>query len=288
MAGLIAENWEVWLDQQFYSLPSWQVRLRDMSDSIEGTTLNLLNAGVRPAVLRNNTIFPIPASHINDTVTQISLEEYDTETTFVTDLEKTQWDNGKLARDTRAHAISLMDMAGRVGAFNLSPAAAGAGKPKIKATGAAVGGRGTMCFDDVISAITEFNDAKVPEAGRILVLSPQHSMDLIREDRKFYNQISDAKTGVVANFLGCEVYVYGDTAVYNSSSGAKLSFGSSVAAGVYKSSFFFQVDCALRAFKPVKAFPKSGDPATRRDEIGFKKYGLIMPILDQGFGVIYS
>lgn len=288
MAGLAIENWEVWLEQQFVSLPTWQVRLVDMSDSVEGLTLNLMNAGVRPAVLRNNTIFPIPKGHINDTVGQVALEEYDTETTYVTDLEVRQWDNGKLARDARAHAISLMDMGGRVGAFNLSPATAGVGKPKIKASGAAVGGRATLTFNDVADLCAEWDDAKVSEEGRVLVLSPQHKTDLLKEDRKFYNQISDTKTGVVAQFLGLDVYTYGDTAVYNATTGAKLAFGSSTAAGVYKSSFAFQATCALQAWKPVKGFYKLGDPDTRRDEIGFKKYGIIMPVLDMGFGVLYS
>ena len=54
-----------------------------MSSLVNNDVINFVEAGADPAVLKNNTTYPISATVASDTPLSVTLDYYDTESTIV-------------------------------------------------------------------------------------------------------------------------------------------------------------------------------------------------------------
>ena len=197
----------------------------DYSRFVENDVIHLVDAGVNPDVLINNTTYPIDVQNLSETDIAISLDKYQTKATPITDdeLYACSYDKMKLRKEQHGDAIAENKHNKAIHAF--APAANTEKTPVLSTTGEVTAeGRRRLTTDDIITAKHKLDKLKVPAQGRRLVLCSDHIEDLLRQDQKFANQFYNYTTGKIANLYGFEVYEYSRNPVYTTA-GAKKSFG---------------------------------------------------------------
>jgi hypothetical protein len=137
----------------------------------------------------------------------------------------------------------------------------------------------------VIALKEKMDKLNVPKAGRILVLCPEHTSDLLNEDRTFYQQYHNAKSGELTQmYYGFKIYESNYTPTYTAN--AKIPFGAS--AGSQVASICFSNKYAVKATGNVKRFMREAgaDPEYRENTIGFRLWFIGVAIRDEGIGAL--
>jgi hypothetical protein len=286
--GLNKEVWLAEIQEGFYADDMFINECRDLSAFVENDIINLAEAGVDPAVLINNTTYPIDISDREDLPIAIEIDTFDTENTAVKNIEAIELAYDKLASVVRGHKNALRMAIMEKAAHAIAPGTDGTFTPKMVTTGANDGtGRLRMTFADILRLRTRFNQAEIPAEGRVIVLSAAHEEDLELENKDLYNQILGK--GVIYGF---KIYNLADTRLprYHKTTGAKIAFGASVTSDHRYASIAFQKDEVCRAKGSEEMFwgKKENDPTYRRDVVGFQQRAICLPIRNKGVAAIYS
>lgn len=262
----------------------------DYSRFAENDVIHLVDAGVNPDVLINNTTYPIDVQNLSETDIAISLDKYQTKATPITDdeLYACSYDKMKLRKEQHGDAIAENKHNKAIHAF--APATNTDSTPVLATTGEVTAeGRRRLTTDDIITAKHKLDKLKVPAQGRRLVLCSDHIEDLLRQDQKFANQFYNYTTGKIANLYGFEVYEYSSNPVYTTA-GAKKSFGAVAGTGEFEASVIFYVKNMFKANGSTKMYYSEAktDPLNQRNLINFRHYFLCMPKLQEAVAAIYS
>lgn len=288
---------QVWINQlmeKLYDNSGHLLRSVDMSAFVNYNTINLGDAGVDPDVLVNNSTYPIAIQTPDrvDAHIAITLDRYRTKNTVVRDAEAVQLAYNKLESVIRGHRSKIAETVLAKATHAWAPAADGAYTPVFETGGAdrADGSnRKALAVKDIAKARRMFDKLKVPQAGRVLVLCPEHQEDLINADAQLFKAFANQRTGDILQLFGFDVYVSTLTATYNNSTGAKAAFGApSVAATDSVSSLFYHENEVMRADGDTEMFARLRDPEQDGDIVGFGKRFVSMPIRNKYQGSIFS
>jgi hypothetical protein len=287
-AGLNKEVWLAEIMEDFYADDMFISECRDLSAFVTNDIINLAEAGVDPAVLINNTTYPIAISEREDGNIAIEIDTFDTENTAVKNIEAVELAYDKLSSVVSGHKQALRMAIMEKAAHAIAPASNGTFTPKLVTTGEDDGtGRLRMRFADLIRLRKKFNQAEIPAEGRILVLSSEHEEDLELENSTLYNQILGK--GIVYGF---KIYNLADSRLprYHKTTGAKIAFGASVTSDHRYATIAFQKNEVCRAKGTEDMFwgKKENDPVYRRDVVGFQQRAIVLPIRNKGVAAIYS
>jgi hypothetical protein len=285
-AGLNKEIWLPEILEGFYADDMFVTEARDLSAFVSNNTINLAEAGANPDVLLNNTTYPIPYSDREDVPIALPLETLDTENTLVQSIEIAELAYDKRNSVMYGHRQALKMFVMERAAFNWAPSTNSALTPLLQTTGTNDGnGRRAMKFADLSRLKRAFNDAEVPEEGRILVLSSKHMEDLENEDRVLYNSLLNTKM-----IYGFKVYSLASNRLprYNHTTGAKVAFAAAGAATDSRASIAFHKDEVMRSQGTVDMFIREKDPELRGDMIGFQMRNLTLPMRNKAIAAIYS
>lgn len=291
MAGVYVEVWTGELVKRFNhaDTATWLDGIPDYSRYSQNNVIHLVDVGIDPAVLINNTTYPIPVTALNDADIPVSLDKLTTEATPITDdeLYALSYDKIALVKDKHATAITIKKFDKAIHAFG--PASNTTATPVIATTGTLVGGKRRLTRADIISLKKKFDDNKVPVSGRRLVLCPDHVEDLLLDDQKFADQYYNYTTGKIANLYGFEVYEYVANPLYTTA-GAKKSFGAVASAGEFQASVAFHAPTMFKAAGETKMYysEAKNDPLTHRNLVNFEHRYIAMPKKSIGIGAIYS
>lgn len=261
----------------------------DYSRYAENDVIHLVEAGVNPDVLVNNSTYPIPLQDLTDTDKPISLDKYDTKTTPITDdeLYALSYDKISLVKEKHANAISEAKHDKSIHAF--APANDTAATPVLMTTGELTDNRRRLTTADIISLKKRFDNAKVPAKGRRLVLCPDHIEDLLRQDQKFAQQFYNYESGKIANLYGFEVYEYINCPVYTTA-GVKKSFGAVAETGEYQASVAFVAGETFKCSGSVKMYWSAAENDTdyHRNKVNFSHRFICLPKTNRAIGAIVS
>lgn len=283
---------EVWTGELAKALragleATWLDGIPDQSSIVNNDVIHLVEVGVDPDVLINNTTYPIPLQALDDKDIAISLDKFQTKVTPITDDELYAISYDKMSRVKESHANALNDSKFQKAAHALAPQKEGAKTPVIATTGADDGtGRKRMVREDIIALKARFDKLKIPTAGRRLVLCSDHVNDLLTLDQKFAEQYYNYTSGKIANMYGFEVYEFANNPYY-STAGVKAALGSTEG---YQASFAFYMQRVFKATGSTKMYYSEAatDPQNQRSLINFRHYFICMPKLADAAGVIYS
>lgn len=282
-AGVLVELWTGELVKKLRSglEGSWLDGIPDASSAVEKDVIHLVDVGVDPDVLVNNTTYPIDTQALPDGDIAISLDKFQTKATPVTDDELYAVSYDKMARVKEAHANAINDTKFAKAAHSLCPAANTERTPVLKTTGPAEAGTGRkkLVIDDLISLKKALDKLGVPAAGRRLVLCFDHVNDLLACSESFLRQYNiDTANGVVARLFGFDIYTAGNTPVY-SAAGAKKELGSAAAAGEFPCSFAFYTGRVFKATGSTKMYfsEAKSDPLNQRNLVNYRHYFICMP-----------
>lgn len=287
-AGLTKEIWLNELKEDFSGDDVWISELKDYSAFVDHDVINLAEAGVAPEVLVDNTTYPIPKADRADQALTLELRRFDTENTSLKHADRVELAYNKLESIVGQHKEALRMAFMEVGAHAIAPTADGQYTPIRTSTGADIGnGYKRLKFADLLAMRTAFNQAEIPQQGRIVLLSTQHDEDLRLEDQDKYDKMMDK--GMIAGF---KIYDQADKRLpqYDTATGNKVAYGATAPATAVSASVFFSKNEVMRAVGTDDMFHGKAEdnPTTREDVIGFARRGLILPIRNKGIGAIYS
>lgn len=288
---------EVWTGELVKSLRgglegSWLDGVPDQSTIVNNDVIHLVEVGVDPDVLINNTTYPIPSQALEDKDIAVKLDKFQTKVTPITDDELYAASYDKMARVKESHANALNDSKFTKAAHALCAQQDSAKTPILKTTGErdATTGRLRLTMADVVALKAAMDKLGVPAENRRLVLCPDHVNDLLLVSQTFREQYNiDRATGKVGKLYGFDVYEYANTPLYTQA-GKKKNLGVAAGAGEFNCSFAFYTPRVFKATGSTKMYYSEAatDPEYQRNKINFRHYFLCMPKLADAGVVMMS
>lgn len=253
----------------------------DSSSIVNNDVIHLVEVGVDPDVLVNNTTYPIPLQALDDKDIAIKLDKFQTKVTPVTDDELYALSYDKMARVKESHGNALNDSKFAKAAHALCAQKNTATTPVLKTTGEKdpVTGRLKMTVNDLLSLKREMDKLRVPSQGRRLVLCSDHVNDLLETSQVFKEQYNiNRNDGTVGRLYGFDIYEFGNNPLYTTAS-VKKDVGATAEAGEFQCSFAFYTQRVFKATGSTKMYysEASTDPEYQRNKINFRHYFICMP-----------
>ncbi len=281
-AGVYTEIWTGELVKVLRSglAGSWLDGVPDQSSIVNNDTIHLVEVGVDPDVLINNTTYPIPLQALDDKDIAITLDKFQSKVTPITDDELYAISYDKMARVKEGHGNAINDAKFAKAAHALCAAENTAKTPVLKTTGEVdpETGRKRLTPNDLVEMKRALDKLKVPSENRRLVLCPDHVNDLLLVSQNFREQYNiDRNTGKVAGLYGFQIYEYGNNPVYTAA-GKKKNVGAVANAGEFQCSFAFYTPRVFKATGSTKMYFREAqtDPEYQRNTINFRHYFICM------------
>lgn len=271
---------------------TWLDGIPDNSSIVKNDIIHLIDVGVEPDVLINNTTYPIPLQALDDADIPIGLDKFQTKVTPITDDELYAISYDKMQRVKESHGNSINDAKFAKAAHAMCATSNGAKTPVLKTTGSRdpETGRIKLIPGDLIRLKKAMDNLGVPSTGRRLVLCNDHVNDLLEVDQKFKEQYNiDRNNGTVGRLYGFDIYEFANNPLYTTA-GVKKALGATAGTGEFQCSFAFYVQRVFKATGSTKMyFSEAGtDPEYQRNKINFRHYFICMPKKADAGAVIYS
>lgn len=271
---------EVWTGELVKALrerlqASWLDGIPDASSVVNNDVIHLVDVGVDPDVLVNNTTYPIDIQNLSDSDISISLDKFQTKATPVTDDELYALSYDKMSRVKESHGNAINDAK-----FAKAAHAIASATHKVATTGSAdpATGRKKLTIADIIAVKAKMDKMKVPVNGRRLVLTPDHVNDLLAVSESFTRQYNlDTVNGRCARLFGFDIYEYANCPVFDAS-GAKQTLGTAESGNKFQASFAFYTERVFKATGSTKMYFSEAktDPQNQRNLINFRHYFIAM------------
>ncbi len=271
---------------------TWLDGIPDSSSIVNNDVIHLVDVGVDPDVLINNTTYPIPLQALDDQDIAISLDKFQTKVTPVTDDELYAISYDKMSRVKESHGNSINDSKFAKAAHSFCAQQNTAKTPVLKTTGSreAETGRVKLCMQDIINLKKALDKLGVPAQGRRLVLCSDHVNDLLETDQRFKEQYNiNRGEGTVGRQYGFDIYEFANNPLYTTA-GQKKAVGATAETGEFQCSFAFYVPRVFKATGSTKMYfsEAATDPEYQRNKINFRHMFIAMPKKADAGGVIMS
>lgn len=260
---------------------TWLDGIPDASSIVDNDVIHLVDVGVDPEVLVNNTTYPIPLQALDDKDIAIQLDKFQTKVTPVTDDELYAISYDKISRVKEAHGNAINDAKFAKSAHALCAKQNAAKTPVLKTTGEKdpVTGRLKMTKTDLLGMKRQMDALKVPAQGRRLVLCSDHVNDLLEMEQTFREQYNiNRNDGTVGRLYGFDIYEFANNPVYTQA-GVKKDLGVAAGTGEFQCSFAFYVPRVFKATGSTKMYysPAETDPEYQRNKVNFRHRFICMP-----------
>ena len=271
---------------------TWLDGIPDSSSIVNNDVIHLVEVGVDPDVLINNTTYPIPLQALDDADIAIQLDKFQTKVTPVTDDELYAISYDKMSRVKESHGNAINDSKFQKAAHALCAQQDTATTPVLVTTGArdADTGRLKLCVQDIINLKRALDKLKVPADNRRLVLCTDHVNDLLETSQVFKEQYNiNRNDGTVGKLFGFNIYEFANNPLYTTA-GVKKAVGATADTGEFQCSFAFYVPRVFKATGSTKMYysEASTDPEYQRNKINFRHYFVCLPKKADAGGVIMS
>ena len=293
-AGVLREVWSGEMAKKLRRSEgaTWLDGIPDASSLAENDVIHLVDVGVDPDVLINNTSYPIEVQKLEDGDIALKLDKFQTKPTPVTDDELYALSYDKMARVKESHAIAISNAKFVKAAHAFCAQKHTPQTPVIKTTGEKdpVTGRVKMVMADIANLKRTLDKLGVPAVGRRLVLCSDHVNDLLETDQNFEKQYNiDRTDGRVGRLYGFDIYEFDFTPIYTKA-GEKKSVGATAETGEFQCSFAFFDQRVFKCTGSTKMYYSEAgtDPQHQRNLINFRHYFLAMPKKQDAGVVIMS
>lgn len=294
-AGLYQEIWTGEMIKKFRnSLESlgWLKSIRSVDDKVKNDAIHFVHLGGDPTVLINNNTYPLEVETLEDADKVIGLDKYQTKPTVITDDELHALSYDKMGSTIERHNEAISEKKFSKALHALAPASNKTDTPVLLTSGenSTDGLRKKLTAKDVIALKREFDQKKIPLAGRILVLCPEHVQDLLEEDRAFSVQYNNYTSGKIANLYSFEVYEYVDVPSYTVSTKTKLAFGAVPTATERNASVAYFAPRMIKATGSTKTYlaDAASNPEMQQSLVSFRHYFMCLPLKEEAMGAIVS
>lgn len=282
-AGVYKEIWtgELVKALREFLVGTWLDGIPDNSSIVDNDVIHLVEVGVDPDVLVNNTTYPIPLQALDDKDIAIKLDKFQTKVTPITDDELYAISYDKISRVKESHSNAINDSKFAKAAHALCAQKNTAKTPVLTTTGErdAATGRLKLTVKDVLAMKAALDKLGVPTTNRRLVLCTDHVNDLLETDQRFKEQYNiDRNTGKVGKLYGFDIYEFANTPYYTSKGEKKAVGDKGETAGDFHCSFAFYTQRVFKATGSTKMYwsPAENDPEYQRNKVNFRHYFICM------------
>ena len=283
LAGVYKEIWTGEMVKALRGLleGSWLDGVPDSSSLVDNEVIHLVDVGVDPDVLINNTKYPIDLQTLNDADITISLDKFQSKVTPITDDELYAISYDKILRVKESHSNAINDAKFAKAAHNLCANENGDKTPVLTTSGErdAATGRLKFTMKDVIKMKNALDKLGVPSDSRRLVLCPDHVNDLLETEQNFREQYNiNRGEGKIGRLYGFDIYEYARTPIYTAA-GKKKDLGATASTGEFNCSFAFYTKRVFKATGQTKMYwsAAENDPEYQRNKVNFRHYFICMP-----------
>lgn len=237
----------------------------DLSEWVEHNKINLVEAGVEPAVYEdyfNGNEDPLPLANIQDIPHEVVLKTYSTEQTRHRELQDVELQYDKRASIIARHKKALDRNMGVRAAFAWTPAANNAFNKLITLSAG----------DSVVDAIIDlraFMNANDFNDDVNICFNAEHFAAIQKEDKKLYKEVLNDKV-----MYGFNVFHYSKNPLFTST-GTKKAMGAVAEAGDKRATFVWATSEAFRALGDVEMYANLRDSAYQADTLSFAQRALI-------------
>lgn len=268
----------------------WLEEIKSFDNVVsDNQTINFVDLGGDPEVLINNDTYPLEVSTLEDGTIAIKLDKYQTKPTRITEDEATGLEYDKKATVIERHKESVDETKYKKALHALAPSENTADTPVLVTTGPDNGsGRKRMVAADIIALKEKFDKMRMPNQGRILVLSSIHATDLLIEDANFFNRNHDVVTGKLKPIYGFKIYEDSDTPLFE---GLKKSAYNAVEDSTRHSasSIAFYAPKMMKAEGVTRHYLAEPNPTTQEWLFSLRHYFVCLPKkAKQSIGAIVS
>lgn len=281
-AGVLTEIWigEMVKTLRGYLQGTWLDGIPDNSSIVNNDAIHLVEVGVDPDVLVNNTTYPIPLQALDDADISIDLCKFQTKVTPITDDELYAISYDKIARVKESHSNAINDAKFAKAAHALCASSNTAKTPVLTTSGERdeSTGRLKMTALDVLKMKASLDKLGVPVENRRLVLCTDHVNDLLETDQRFKEQYNiDRTNGTVGRLYGFDIYEYANTPYYTQK-GVKKDVGATGDTGEFQCSFAFYTPRVFKATGSTKMYwsAAENDPEYQRNKVNFRHMFICM------------
>ena len=281
-AGVLKEVWtgEMVKALREFLAGSWLDGIPDNSSLVDNDVIHLVDAGVDPDVLINNTTYPIPLQALDDADIPIQLDKFQTKVTPITDDELYALSYDKISRVKESHSNAINDSKFAKAAHALCAKNNTAKTPVLTTSGARdeATGRLKLTPADLVAMKRALDNLKVPVDNRRLVLCPDHVNDLLEADQNFKEQYNiNRGEGTIARMYGFDIYTFGNNPYYTTA-GVKKDVGATAETGEFQCSFAFYTKRVFKATGSTKMYwsAAENDPEYQRNKVNFRHYFICM------------
>ena len=258
----------------------------------ENQVIHLVDIGLDPEWLINNTTYPIGYSTLDNGDVAFQLDKYQTVATKVTDDELYAITYDKIAVVNKKHKNAIMAKKFSKAIHALAPATNTLATPVILTTGAVVGGKRESCVNDVINLAAAFNAAGIPDDGnRILTLTTTHVSGILKEVKNFYKDYANIQKGMELKslFYGFKVYVYHNNPFYLASNNTKVAFGAVFNPATHNvASVAFYAPDMFRAEGDTKMYYDEPDTQNQASAVNYRHHYLVSPKKARAIGALVT
>lgn len=278
--GELVESFQPEIEASFLNEITDESRWVQSSSSGENQVIHLVDIGVDPEVLINNTTYPIGYSTLANGDISFQLDKFTTVATKVTDDELYAITYDKISVVNKKHKNAIMAKKFAKAVHALAPQTNTVNTPIVGTSGATVGGKKLATVNDIIDLGGAMTDAKVPDDGnRILVLNTKHNTNIIKEVKDFYKDYLNIATGQLRPlFHGFKVYLYHEMPFYLAADNTKVSFGAVFNPATHNvASVAFYAPDMFRAEGTTKMYYDEPDTQNQAAAVNYRHYYLVSP-----------
>ena len=292
MAGVKREVWTGEVVRQFTHMGEFLQEIPDQSRYVDNDVIHLVELGVKPDVLINNTTYPIPIQDSDDEDIAIALDKFQTKQTEVSDDDLYASSFNVIAEKTKSHSESLEESTGDKAAHALAPQADTVKTPIVVTTGDAnEDGRKKLTPKDLTTLKKKLDKAGVPKKGRVLVLSADHVADLLSTSEAFEKQYVNITEGKVLNLYGFKMYEHANCPKYylDGADWKKRAWGQEQA-GDREASFAFFPQRMFKAKGTLKYYLSEArnNPGTQANYFNYRLRFICLPKTQEAIAAIVS
>lgn len=278
------------LRQQFKDMDdSFLAPIKSYNDKVNNDVINFTEIGADPAVLIDNTTYPIAVNTRNDVGIPVSLHKMDTENTKVTDDEMFALAYDKKSSVRKQHVEALMRAYLKLGAHSLAPASNSSNTPVIQTTGTTVGTRKKLLPADLVTYKRLIDALEIPLESRYLILCSDHANDLLDVDQTFRDRFNSTASGkVITSIYGFQIFTSLHTPKFVGTTYAKKAFGAVAAATDIAASVFYSSVNNMKAIGSTGIYYRDAaqDPENRQSVFGARQFGIVHAVTAKGQGAI--
>lgn len=277
---------EIWMGEMIKALRagldgSWLDGIPDATIAADNDVIHLVDAGVEPDVLVNNTTYPIAVQELTDGDVSISLDKFQTKVTPITDDELYAVSYDRMSRVTESHRNAIDEAKFKKAAHSFCAQENTAKTPVVSTSGERdpETGRLSLTRGDLLKAKAALDRLGVPPADRRLVLCSDHVNDILAWSEAFSRQYNlDNANGKVGRLYGFDIYEAACNPLYTVA-GKKKATDATAEAGEFRASFGFYTPRVFKATGSTRMYysEAKSDPQNQRNLINFRHYFLAMP-----------